>query len=364
MKRTKKIILYVFLLGCTVIVISEAASKLLANCQLSGIIYDKQLGWRLKKKYGWPLNGMDSTRTERKINFNRRGFRDRDHSLVKDEGSKRIMFLGDSYTAGLEYSNSEIFTSLFDKMLNANATDKINYEIMNISVPAWATDQQYKYLKEEGMSYDPDYIFLMIAPNDIRETYGKQFFYLRNGNLEEKSIPSIPWKARVYWLLANYSCAFQRLQTKFKSQYGSFSNIFEYFPISFPVGDKLCSDTNLFTKEVPVEILAARELFKTILLTINQICKNSHCKLLLAIIPTKIEYDGSLKEDKYQPGKIAEYIKVIAEENDIPFLDLGFYLRAEEDDPLKIFISQEYHLNDYGHAFVARKLLPFFNSNQ
>ena len=355
----------IFLAISAGIVVTEAGFKIFSDCKLSGIAYDEQLGWRLKKNYEMEMKDeRNPEKSKRRVSFNSRGFRDKDHLVEKDGITKSVMFLGDSYTAGTAYSNDEIFTSVFDRMLNAKTGGLVKYEVMNVSVPAWSTDQQYLFLKREGMRYHPDYIFLIIAPNDIRETYGKKFFSIRDGHLEEKGASSIPSKTRLYWALANYFCVFQYLQSKLKKQYGSFSNVFQYFPISFRVGEEMCNDKHLFLKEVPDEIIAARELFKAILLEINRLCKNNHCKLLLTIIPTKIEYDGSLKEERYQPGKIAQYIKAIAEKETIPFLDLGFNLEAEEDDPLKIFIAAEYHLNEYGHAFVAKKLLPFFTRNQ
>jgi lysophospholipase L1-like esterase len=358
MKWLKKTFLWInfFLLVCALPLVTEAAFKLFSNCRLSGIAYDEKLGWRFKKNY--------DKKRHRELSFNSRGFRDRDHLIQKDEKTKRIIFLGDSYTAGTDYPNHQIFTTLFEKMLVANNADQTKYEVMNVAVSAWATDQQYLYLKEEGMKYHPDYVLLMIAPNDIREAFAKKFLYLENGTLREMGAPPIPWKARFYWFLANRSCTFQYLQTKLRQNYGSFKNVFRHFPMTFPVGTEMCSEKHLFLKEVPEEIMAARELFQTILLEINQLCKKNHSKLLISVVPSKIEFERDLKGKQYQPGKIAEYVKAIAHENGIPFLDLFSYLKAEEDDPLKIFISWEYHLNDYGHAFVARKLLPFFNSNQ
>jgi lysophospholipase L1-like esterase len=365
-KSIKALLIFASILaGCAfIIVVIEARFKLSSSCQLSGIIHDEQLGWRLKRSHGWHHNNPNSRKVDGMVTINSSGFRDKEHSSTKEPDRKRIMFIGDSYTAGLEYSDGEVFTSLFDHMLNEKIAHKNTFDIMNVAVPAWATDQQYLYLKNEGMQYLPDYVFLMIAPNDIRETYGKQFLSLRSGHLEQNRPPSIPWRARLYWSLANYSCAFQYWQSKWKQDYGSFANIFQYFPVSFPAGSEMCSDKHLFLREVPPEVRKAKELFKAILLEINRLCKENHCKFLVSIIPTKIEYDGTLKEKQYQPGGIADYVENVAAENDIPFLNLVHALNAEEKDPLKIFISDEYHLNDYGHAFVAKKLLPFFIANQ
>jgi len=348
-------------LTCLLLVV-EAGSKLVSHCGLSGIAYDENLGWKLKKAHRWTIN--DANHGKSYVSTNASGFRDIERSIAKPPGRKRIMFLGDSYTAGLDYPNETIFTQRFAKALDQLAAQRNRFEIMNVAVPAWATDQQYLYLKGEGMKYRPDYVFLMVAPNDIRESYGKRLFSLVNQRLVENGRPSVPWKARLYWFLANHSCAFQHWQSKSKSKYGSFADIFQYFPVSFPVGSEVSSDKHLFLRDAPPEIKTAKDLFKTLLLKINQLCKENHCKLLVSIIPTKIEYDGSLNETRHQPGAIADYVETLAAENYIPFLNLVRALNLQEKDPMSIFISNEYHLNDYGHAFVARNLVSFFLSNQ
>jgi len=346
------------------LVVVEAGAKLLSNCEFSGIAYDEKLGWTLKRAGSWNIEGASSEKSDGNVTTNSKGFRDIEHSIAKRPGRKRIMFVGDSYTAGLHYPNEKIFTQRFAQALDQWTGLKDHFEIMNVAVPAWATDQQYLYLRDEGMKHRPDYVFLMIAPNDIRESYGKHFFSLGNERLTENGPPPVPWKRRFYWFLANHSCAFQYLQSKSKSNYGGFANIFQSFPVSFPVGSEISSDKHLFLQDSPREIRAAKELFKALLVKINRLCDEHRCKLLLSIIPTKIEYDGSLKEQRYQPGAIAEYVETLAVENNIPFLNLVRALDLQEKEPMRIFITSEYHLSDYGHAFVANNLVPFFISNQ
>jgi len=346
------------------LLVVEARFKLFSHCAVSAIAYDENLGWKLKRARSWNLNSANSEKPNGNVTTNSKGFRDIEHSIAKQPGRKRIMFAGDSYTAGLHYPNEKIFTQRFAQALDQLTALKNRFEIMNVAVPAWATDQEYLYLRDEGMKYRPDYVFLMIAPNDIRESYGKQFFSLGNQRLTENGPPSVPWKTRFYWFLANHSCAFQYWQSKSKSNYGSFADIFQYFPVSFPVGSEISSDKHLFLQDAPPEIKTAKELFKALLLKINRLCKENHCKLLLSIIPTKVEYDGSLKDKRYQPGAIADYVETLASENNMPFLNLVRALDLQEKDPMRIFIANEYHLNDYGHAFVARNLLSFFISNQ
>jgi hypothetical protein len=115
----------------------------------------------------------------------------------------------------------------------------------------------------------------------------------------------------------------------------------------------------LFLKEMPDEIRAARDLFEAIVLEINTLCRENNCKLILVVLPTKIEFNGRLNADLYQSGNIAYFVKGISSEQGILFLDL-LSLLSKEADPLKVFMSDEYHYNQQGHIFVAEKLYEFF----
>jgi lysophospholipase L1-like esterase len=343
--------LFVILLG------AEAYFRLFSNCQLSGVAYDRTLGWRLRK------NHHSESSPRQVVHFNGRGFRDRNHNLIKDPQAVRILILGDSYTAGLDCSDTEIFSSLLEYGLNKTPSGNVRYEIMNASVPAWATDQQCLYLKQEGLRYKPDFVILMVAPNDVRETYGKRFFTIENGQLKENGAPSILNFERFCWFLACHSCLFQHLQKRTNLNHGNFKGIFTLFPVSFAVGNKMCNERHLFLKTVPNEIKSAVNLFEALLLQMNRLCVENRSKFVLSVIPTKMEFDGTLNSPEYQPGKIAEVIQGVAAENGIPFLNLYSDLKSTNQDPVKIFISSEYHLNKRGHRFVAERLLSFFVEN-
>jgi hypothetical protein len=347
---------------CVIGLFTEVGFKAFSRCQLAGVVYDTRLGWRLKPNYRGLSMERDPKSGAWTLEFNSRGFRDR-NSRAKSPGVRRIMFLGDSYTAGLAYPDHAIFTTIVERTLNAQSAVGTRYEVMNASVPAWATDQQYLYLKQEGLNYHPDVVVLMAAPNDVREAYGKKFLALEGDELVERSAPATPWTARVGWWLANRSCTFQYLQGRLRRNAGSFEKIFEHFPITFPVGGKMATDKHLFLRDTPEEIAAAKLLFKATLREMHRLCRENRCKLVTTVIPTKIEFDDTLKDGRYQPGKIAEEVEAMSEDEGIPFLDLVSDLKAEEKDPLQIFISSKYHLSDVGHAFVAKELLPFLIAN-
>jgi hypothetical protein len=346
-----------FLFACAVLLAAEAYFQWKSKCHLSGIAYDSLLGWRLRKDH------RSDSNPNHIVNFNSSGFRDRNHSRVRKAQTVRILILGDSYTAGLELSDSKIFTRLVENQLNAN-TRNFRFEVMNVSVPAWGTDQQYLYLKNEGLEYSPDFVVLMVAPNDIRESFGKKFLTLEDETLRENGLPSVPLKERLGWELSYRSCLFQEFQERYRFDYGSFKRIFALFPVSFPVGIEMCNDRHLFLRNTPVEVQSAQELFQRLILEMDLLCKQKNTILYLSIIPTKMELDRTLEREDYVPGKIAGLLQEISRKHSIRYLNLYSELKSSGINPLDIFISDEYHLNEFGHRFVAEKLVSVFLINE
>lgn len=354
------------LISLFIVVGIEAILKVSFDCQLSGVKYDIDLGWRFKENYsGTIIKNLDSDeKVITKVSFNKDGFRDSNHNLIKPKDTKRIIVLGDSYTAGTAISDDQIFTNIFQKKLNDNPDSEYKFEVMNVSVPAWSTDQHYIYLKQEGLSYKPDYIIIMITPNDIREAYGKGFLYIDNENrLTKRKIKPLPRATRFFWHLSGRICTFQAIQYILGTNYGSFRNINTYFPSTFYTDNEIFNDKHLYLNKETPEVTRAKTLFAKMLSEIHALSEKNNSKLLLSVVPTKMEFDGTLSNEQYDPIKITKYVSGFANQQNIPYLDLNSLLKRQ-NDPLKNYISWEYHFNESGHLFVANELLQFFNNNQ
>ena len=143
------------------------------------------------------------------------------------------------------------------------------------------------------------------------------------------------------------------------ASYGTFENIFEHSPATFPVADSLCDDKLLFLANRSDELRQAEDLFTKVLFELTKLCQVRNIGLAISVIPTKMEYDGSLGSTLYETGRISEMVKRFAKQNHVPFLDLHAPLLRQDEGPTSIFISSEYHLNESGHAFVARELAAF-----
>src|SRR5258707_1079947 len=162
--------------------------------------YDPELGW-------FPItNSSLQFKGSRVINIkhNEDGFRDRSHG---PKTKKRIAFLGDSFVWGYDAEQPERFT---DK-LQARLPD---WEVLNLGVSGYATDQELLLLHRWFDRYQPDIVVLVYCDNDVEENrlnivydgYYKPYFEVADGQLVQEGIP-VP--KSVYYYRAEHPLLFK-----------------------------------------------------------------------------------------------------------------------------------------------------------
>jgi hypothetical protein len=136
------------------------------------------------------------------VRTNREGFRSEiDFKTEKEPGRKRILFFGDSFTAGDGVSNKYRFTDVLEQSLPGT-------EIYNFGLSGSGTDQQYLLYKEYGHSIDYDLLVIVVLVENIRRVkshyryyyndkgekmvYQKPYFDLKDGNLNLLNVPVNP----------------------------------------------------------------------------------------------------------------------------------------------------------------------------
>ncbi len=122
----------------------------------------EELVWELKPSVDRSVPGMV-------VHINRDGLRDREYSLDKPSGVRRIAVLGDSVTFGFGVSQEEAYPKVLEQLLN-QGTQTIKYEVMNFGVDGYNTDQEYIQLREKALSYSPDIVVLGFIMNDGQPT--------------------------------------------------------------------------------------------------------------------------------------------------------------------------------------------------
>ncbi len=99
--------------------------------------------------------------------INSRGIRGPEFDSVPRPGVTRIMIVSDSGTFGSGVADHETIAAQLQRILG-----KDKFEVINLSVAAYSTTQEYLWLIEEGLSWKPDLVLLGFAPgNDVQTSY-------------------------------------------------------------------------------------------------------------------------------------------------------------------------------------------------
>jgi hypothetical protein len=142
---------------------------------------DPELGWTLKPD----VAGLEgSAPWETGLTTNADGFRDGPHSAAKAPGAYRVAVLGDSFVFGSGVAQESILTRRLAARLGTG------FEIVNLGVPGYGTDQELLTLRRWGKKLAPDLVLVGFFWNDVMENasseiYGmaKPRFTLEDGRL-------------------------------------------------------------------------------------------------------------------------------------------------------------------------------------
>ena len=317
------------------------------------LIYHLNPGLTAQKPYAWGKVGKPPFT----LAFNKQGFRGDNFTNQAPENTTRILVLGDSYTAALDYPEDISFVGQWESELNKG--DK-QFEILNISCPAWGTDQQYLFWKKYGRELNPDHVVIMMSPNDVRETWNHQVVHYDASSAEiQISNPAdkIGFKERFNWGLASKSSLYQMLQKRvFKTEHGNFSRVFWFFPVNYGVEDSTDWDRPLFLRKPPAAVDSSYALIEALYNDIDNDCNEIGAKLHVVKIPIRLEIDATYQDTTlYDQQLIEQNIEAIANQNHIDFINLNEALRGHPN-PNNIFMDWEHHYDEEGHNWMATEL--------
>lgn len=124
-----------------------------------------------------------------KIHINNEGLRSPEFDENK-KTKKRLLILGDSIVFGWGVEQDSIFTYRLYNIF------KDSIEIIGAGSNSWNTRAEYAYLKKRALGYKPDYMILIINPNDI---------YLKQQKQPQKEISLKNKVRKMLEKLASYS---------------------------------------------------------------------------------------------------------------------------------------------------------------
>jgi len=289
------------------------------------IIADDLLGWKLVPHAKHLYRKEEQTYL---IAINSKGLRDAERSYEKPAGVFRIVVVGDSFVFGSGgVKASDRFTDILEK-----STKKV--EVINMGVPAFGSDQEYLYLKTEGLKYHPDLIILCAFENDFRESFS--------------TVSPSNGRAKGY-------VSTSRGQLLFHPP--SFSLFYRLAQRSYLFGF-----TDLALKKVsraygrPPDVLAPQErieTFRQLFIQARSMCLEHGAQLVLVYFPFRGQKDKNV---------IQQIFDELAATKGIRTLDLMNRMRSA-DAERSAYFKRDIHFNEYGHQVVAAALQEYLLAN-
>lgn len=93
---------------------------------------------------------------------NSHGLRDRERTLNKPDGVRRIILLGDSVVEGQGIPESSTISRQLEDLLSPD-----NTEVLNFAVSGYCTRSEAELLETKGLAFDPDIVVLVFTENDF-----------------------------------------------------------------------------------------------------------------------------------------------------------------------------------------------------
>ncbi len=293
------------------------------------IVADDVLGWRLIP------NARKLYRNETQpylVQINSKGFRDVEHSYEKPAGVFRILAIGDSFVfgaGGVEPANR--FTDILAKSAK-------NVELINTGVPGYGADQEYLFLKTEGLKYHPDLVLLCAFYNDFSESFstinpsiGRPKGYL---SLDGDQLVSHPPSFSTFYKLSQYSYVLGLADLALSKISGA------YFK----------------AQRMPQGVLTPAErtaTFRQIYANAQKLCQEHGINFVVVYLPFR---------GQYAPMVIQEIMADLAANQGLKTLDLMDTMKmANRVKPA--YFAHDIHFNEYGNQVVAAALLQYLISN-
>lgn len=318
------------------------------------------------------------------VQFNNASRRDIDQAYAKSSDTTRIMFLGDSYTAGWQVPLAETYTTQLRSLLSA-ASD---FEVINAGYHGWGTDRQYLYYRTDGYRYDSEIVILQIyVGNDVIDNgiAGFEPFTLDDGrNVLLYDLPPI----RPYFILdENNTLAFTPPRAVIRSRkegIGGIRSFLRYYSFTYTLLERISSifsqsdDTsdNFPLDEIPIDLYAyseesqAREdwinawaITEALIQTLRDEVEANGGELRVLLIDTRWQHDPNRVDEIFATWdlpsdwtgeQLGQQMRDLLERNAIPYLaPLPELLNYADETGEAIVLPQDGHFTAAGHCVVA-----------
>jgi hypothetical protein len=318
------------------------------------------------------------------VDVNSAGFRDREHSLDKAPGVRRIALLGDSFVEAIQVPFEQSVTSLLENRLS-------RAEVMSFGVSGTGTARQYLALRHYALPYRPDIVVLFFfAGNDISDN---------SGRLQGK--PYLPYPAvtptgklarqpggePLFTPFADQSSRLSAATALLKDSWKSYRFVRELLDkspevnrvlfqlkltstppeaVNAPTADQF-GFYEIYRSELRPEWAEAWDVTQELILATRKAAVSNGSQFLVVLIPAAWEvyaenWEAVLKRlpamrdaslDLERPSK---RLSAFLSANDVPFVNLLPEFRGAASDSPPLYVKHDAHWTFEGHRLATKVL--------
>jgi lysophospholipase L1-like esterase len=263
--------------------------------------------------------------------------------------TRRVLFLGDSFTWGWGVGQGEVFTDRLQQRLPPSVA------VYNRGVTAFGTAQEYLLLQRELAERQYDAVAVMFFQNDVHDDvngkHGRRPLFKLNGDgLAPRNQPPRRLMSPVRRLFKDHSRAFQLVDFELNQLKVRLRG--EWREPAFREGETDVDYHGLPGAAVTMRLLAE----------MHRLAAGHGAQLVLVYLPHRSEIDGAVSPYPYIRAVHAMIGDVAAREQ-IPLVDLSGPFREQARQGRALTFPQDDHWNPSGHELAAETLLasPLFN---
>jgi lysophospholipase L1-like esterase len=320
--------------------------------------YDPLLGWSKIPDVEGSFAGYEY---HTHVKINSQGLRDDKVPYQKPPDEYRILALGDSFTVELEVEKEQVWTEILEELLSTEGAA----QVINAGTRGYGSDQEYLFLREEGLKYSPDLVLVAFFVNDVLgnrldhqegRKYAKPRFVLRDGQLHLTNVPppkppASPLKSLGELLERSYLYRFAREALEMSSS--------EELPAYYQV----------YQTNYTPEWEEAWKVTEAILVEMQQLAKSVDAQLFICYLPEQNQVSDSEwnqialhneEASSYDRERPNHLLGELCARHGIPYLDLtpAFRQHIATGRPY-LYFPVNAHLNVEGNRLAAQLIYEY-----
>lgn len=365
---------------------------------------DDQLGWvNIPNASGWESCYGEC---QVQVSINSLGMRDEETTYEKEEGQQRILFLGDSITAGMQVPLEDTFTEqLEDHLEDAYPSE---WEVLNGAVNGYGTDNELLYYRLEGNKFEPDIVVVgMYLANDIYnnsrvlelrtggESHKPYFTFDDDGELVLNNFPventdtfgiKVGTFLKKHFQLPRFIAQTMSLRGEVPGWLRPIVTLFsgnrgvqqsdaddssaEAEPTEGDGNEEIAaqqravSGTNatICDEEYTAEIEEAWAITKAVLLQLKEEVEASGAELAVVSVPTTAQTVAPRPNADWYCERPNEELNSFLEAEGIAYLDLLQPFREYSDEGgRELYYARDFHMNEAGHHLAGEQIFKFID---